>query len=253
MFGSRSFGLSIWLRDTVEALKAAFHDRAIRYAVLALLLVDATVLCIYVAWSFANTFDLRDSYFYGKNVFSTADWGLIETAGYIKELAGGAMIVWIAVKVRSALFAALALVFGLMLTGDSLRMHELLADSLVVAGVPFSVSELVAMVIIGAIPAVVLAVAWLRAAEEHRRAARPVLVGIALVMSFAVALDSFKHLFPPADYEKVAALVEDGGELLSLTILVAIVATVFRGLSASPNGRDRIGHQSASTSRTSAD
>jgi hypothetical protein len=143
----------LWFADTLGALKAAFHDRTIRYAVLALLVVDAIVLGLYVGWSFAETYDVTDSFFY-KPIFSTRDWGLIETAGYIKELASGLMITWIALRTRSVLFAALALLFALILTGDSLRLHELLADPLVAAGVPFSISEFVAMAMIGAIPAI---------------------------------------------------------------------------------------------------
>jgi hypothetical protein len=222
----------LWFADTLGALKAAFHDRTIRYAVLALLVVDAIVLGLYVGWSFAETYDVTDSFFY-KPIFSTRDWGLIETAGYIKELASGLMITWIALRTRSILFAALALLFALILTGDSLRLHELLSDPLVAAGVPFSISEFVAMVIIGAIPAILLVLAWMMAAEARRRDARPILAAIALLLSFAVVLDSIKHVFPPADFEKVAALFEDGGELLSLTILVAMVAVTFRRLSAS--------------------
>jgi hypothetical protein len=91
----------------------------------------------------------------------------------------------------------------------------------------------VAMVIIGAVPAILLVMAWMMASEARRRDARPILAAIALLLSFAVVLDSIKHVFPPADFEKVAALFEDGGELLSLTILVAMVAVTFRRLSAS--------------------
>jgi hypothetical protein len=76
------------------------------------------------------------------------------------------------------------------------------------------------------LPFAVVAAGWIGANETQRRDAGAVLVSIAILLFFAVGVDTIHELIKQitADYGKIFALFEDGGELLSLTLMVAVVA-----------------------------
>lgn len=218
-----------------RALKAAYRNRAIRYGVLALIFVDALLLLGVVAYAIVEHFNITSSYLYGmKSFFSTADWSLFEIACYLKEAACVVMLGWIALRTRSTLFGALTFFVAAVLADDSLRFHETMGRSLATGGVFGSFSEVIASVIYGVIPVILLLWTWINEGRERRRDALPIIGALGLLLFFAIFVDAVRHLAREiiTGGNTIAALFEDGGELLSLTLLVAIVAGTWSQLSA---------------------
>ena len=214
------------LATAMDALRSAHRNRVIRYSLLALIIVDAFLLLTFVAYAIVEFFDITSSYLYGRTVFSTADWSLIECSCYFKEAICVGMLGIMAWRTRSILFGALTFFVAAVLADDSLRFHEVIGRHVAAAGVYKPLAELVASMIYGVIPAIVLLLAWLREGEARRRDSLPIVAALALLLFFAVIVDVIRQLTHKiiTDGEKIAALIEDGGELLSLTLLVVIVA-----------------------------
>ena len=220
------------VRSAIGAVEACLRNRALRYALIGIAISDALVLSAFVAWAAAEHFYLEDSYFYRKAIFSSFDWSLMEISGYIKEAACALMIGLMAWKTRSSLFAALTFFIVVVLADDALRLHETFGRALAVLGVSKWISQSVAAGVTAVLPVALLVTTWIRANKRQRCAVNAVLVPIAVLLFFAVGVDAIHELVKEftSDYGKVFALFEDGGELLSLTLLIAVVAGVFLSL-----------------------
>ena len=225
------------VRSAIGAIEACLRCRALRYALIAVVISDALVLSAFVAWAAAEHFYLEDSYFYRKAIFSSFDWSLMEISGYMKEVACALMLGLMTWKTRSSLFAALTFFIVAILADDALRLHETIGRSMVVLGIPKWISQSAAAGITAVLPVALLVITWIRANEGRRRAVNAILVPIAVLLFFAVGVDTVHELVKEFtnEFGKVFALFEDGGELLCLTLLTAVVAGVFLRVSRSPD------------------
>lgn len=237
--------LSTGARSLAGAIKTAFGSPTARLAIIAIIVADAIVLGLYTAWAAAEHYQLEHSYFYHKRFFSSADESLMEDVGYLKEFASVVMLGLIGWKRRSILFAALAFFVLVMLADDSLRFHEMLGAALASRGLEVPISQAIAALIEGVLPIALVAVAWVRAKSAERAVANAVLICLAILLFFAVGMDTvheFINQITPR-HGKIFALFEDGGELLSLTLLVAVIAGVLLRVANPAHSNAALGEQ----------
>jgi hypothetical protein len=221
--------LSIAISSAIDAVKAALEPRSLRYLFGLILAADLAILVIYCVWAWEVHFNLKGSYFYDKPFYSSVDGSLMETAGYFKEAACAVMLGIIASRRRSGLFAALCLLLFYILLDDSIRIHERFGAVLAARGVPDAFSQFVADGFDGIIPIGLVVLGWFRADRALRSAGSAILVSIAILLFFAVGIDTVHQMIAEEtkNGQKFYALFEDGGELLSLTLVLATVTGVF--------------------------
>ena len=209
----------------VEAIRSALGVKPVRNVLALVLIVDVVILAIYCVWSWVVHFNITSSYFYDKPFFSSQDWGLMECFGYLKELACTAMLGVIAWKRRSFLFATLTLLLFYIFLDDSVRFHETFGRVLAIDGVPDAFSQFAADGLDGIIPLGLVAIGWFAAKREMRVAGSAVLIPVAILLFFAVGIDTVHQMVSEEtkDGQKVFALFEDGGELLTLTLVLTTV------------------------------
>ena len=222
--------VSIAVASMVAAVRAALDCKPVRNLLIIAVVADLVALALYIAWAWAAHFHLQHSYFYGNDFYSNHDWSLMERWGYAQELAFTTLLGIMAWRRRSLLFAALCYFALFILLDDSMRIHEQFGDLLVgCCGVPEAISELLANIIDGVIPVLLVILGWLRAGRDQRSAGGAVLLAIAILLFFAVGLDTVHDIMTATiqDYGKIMALIEDGGELLSLTLILTVVTGLF--------------------------
>lgn len=205
--------------------------RAQRLPLVALAAMDLALIAGFVAFARAEHYGLRDSLFYGNVRFSFIDDGYPEMWGYAKEalivlLLGGTQALR-----RQPVYRALALLFAVVLTDDAFAVHEALGGALAAAtGIVASTGELLAWAALGLVPMLAVAAAYRRSDRHSRADAEAVLAGFALLIFFAVGMDevhSFVHRHVEG-FQTLLTLAEDGGELLTLTLLCALALGIVR-------------------------
>lgn len=226
--------LSAAVRSAIAAVKASLQHAAVRRTLAAVVIADIVILAAYVRWADAEHFRLEHSYFYNKPFFSSADWSLMEVAGYLKEFTCVLMLGLISWRTRSSLFAALTVFVIVILGDDSLQFHENIGAALAARGVYKPISQAIAAGIEAVVPVTLLVIGWTRSDRAQRRDAGAVLVSIAILLFFAVGVDTIHELVKQitVKHGKIFALFEDGGELLSLTVMLAVVSGLFVRVSA---------------------
>ncbi len=143
-----------------------------------------------------------------------------------------ALIAWIR---RSAVFAALGAAGLILLVEDAFLLHErmghLLNDPLTrwlpslgdIGILSLQLGELVWLAAAGLVVLVVFAVGYRRADGRDRADALAIAVFLGLLAVFAVVVDTIHSFFPLwTTGDLVFTVIEDGGELLSLSPVVAL-------------------------------
>lgn len=197
-----------------------------------LLLLDLVIIWLHIRYGLA-VFSGKQTPFLKISV----DGSLGELFGYAKFLLAACLCLAVSRRPGNAIFLALGAVLLVMLLDDTLRLHERLGDALE-HGLGLSAAlglrgqdfgELLYGFAVG-VPTVVFTVmAWQRTKTAYRQDAAITIGLIGVFLFFAVVVDvvhSFVSSARPG-WSAELGLIEDGGELLVLSLLVAFVFHVW--------------------------
>lgn len=206
---------------------AAWRRLCPRFAgrvLVALVLVDAVFVFLHVlhrlkVGPFADlSFDL------------TRDGGHPEVFQYLKALTIAAVLAALAWRHRSATFGVWALVFLYLALDDALSIHERggarLAGALALSPAwglrAIDLGELIVLAATACAVALAVAALMLRGRAGLRRVSRDLLVLLALLAAFGVGVDAL-HAIAMGHGWLGLGMVEDGGEMLVMSLIVAHV------------------------------
>ncbi len=221
-------GLAGATRDGLtKVLQQVGSDRTCIRVIALLLFVDVLCLLLHVA----ELRLLRDAYNDGDTIWILrldADRSVSEWWGYIKLVACIALLIALGRRDRQPIIGALILAFAFLLLDDSLSLHETLGRRLAASDalpVDQSAGEIVMFVIEGLIllPMMLLGLIY----SDREAAGLGILIGLvlALLVVFGVLVDAIHSLVEDAGARGAGYLtiVEDWGELLTVTLAVSIL------------------------------
>jgi hypothetical protein len=169
------------------------------------------------------------------------DRGLPETFNHLKALlaAAGLYATW--TRTRQPVYLCWAFVFALAFLDDALRIHEQAGEALagiLLAGLAAEHREFMGQLLVAGIYALVLGapllLAHARAERRHARTSSLVLFVFAIVVFFAVVVDALHGVLLAVRpefgtsmvFQALFNVVEEGGEMLSLSLALAVVIAI---------------------------
>ncbi len=175
----------------------------------------------FVSFAYAEKYHLVNNFFYGKLQFSFVDDGYPEIFGYVLELFACAIFAtfaWMHEKKQWYAFAAILLVTFL---DDAFQSHETIGKSFTAW---FGVSPVQGDLIGFASTGLICAVFWFAGVVKIRSEGdlKPYLVFTgyyALLILFGVVVDAVHGHFGEHGFQTVFTLLEDGGELVTTSII----------------------------------
>lgn len=224
-------------------LRPALHSRVMVVTLGALVAIDVVFLGLHLAHVAA---EWRGGGALAGRAFS------IETEGgasEIYEFAKASICVgglWLcAVRTAQPVYAALSGAFGLALLDNALMLHErtggLLAPALVSAtawfqAAPQALGELCFFAVAGGAILVLLAIGFRRSLRPHRRAGAAFVMLLMMLGGFGVALDMFHAMVggQRRAVDRIFGAIEDGGELMVLSVAAALAVALQARLAARP-------------------
>jgi len=163
------------------------------------------------------------------------DGGWPERFGYAQQVAVGVLLVLLWHRTRRRVWLAWAGLYSVVLADDSLRLHERLGDQLAralelpdgLAGLRGDdLGELTAWGLLAVVPLAVV-VRLHRRSDRGTRAASLGLAALACGYAFfGIGVDQLHAAARNGPWELLAGTVEDGGELLALSVTVAYAGTL---------------------------
>jgi hypothetical protein len=213
-------------RDSGRLTDSAAEDDTTPAATLLLLLVAADIT--FIALHLVN---VETGWFHGVPLSLEADGGLPETYQYIK-------IFWIVLclastfwRTRVRLYGYWALVFAFLLVDDAGQIHERVGAWLgrsyavpVAFGLrPNDIGELTFAVVVGLAMLALVGFASWRVGEQARRVSRDILCLVLVLAFIGVPVDTLHVIayFQRSLLAQVLLVVEDGGEMLVMSALMA--------------------------------
>lgn len=168
------------------------------------------------------------------------DWSLGETLNYGKWIALAVLALLMFWRQGHVIFLAIAILVAVALLDDSLQLHERLGPRLARAIAPGlelsqSVAEMIFMAVEGAIAGGPLILGWLKASPAVRRQVVPLLF-LGAGAAFCASIVDFLHAQVASHVfvESVFGVIEDGGEMIFLSLMVSYAAALCRSLWAVP-------------------
>jgi len=196
-----------------------------------LLVADLAFIAVFVTYAIAEHYGMRDSLFHGNVKFSFVDGSYPEIYGYVKEAFLTLLFVAAYARTRQAVYLALALLFAICALDDSMALHEAMGRYLAATtGVSQSTGGLVGWSLLGSIPMLAIIAAYRRSDPTSRRHAEAALLAFAILLFFAVGMDLVHSVVEQyvSGFQTILTLLEDGGELLALTLLCTISLAIVR-------------------------
>jgi hypothetical protein len=155
--------------------------------------------------------------------------GVSEVVEYGKTLACAGLIAWVAVRTRQTAFTFFACLYFVAFLDNAFELHERTGDQ----GARFGLSDHIAQfVLLAAFAVTMLAAAvaaTLRTDAAYRPAATALLALFALLAFFSVVLDALQ----------LPTIVEDGGELVVLSLHLFAASLLVGGAGRTPATRGR--------------
>lgn len=168
----------------------------------------------------------------------TSDRSIPEIFNYLKLIVVIVLLERLFERHRQWIYAALGIAFAIILLDDALQIHETCGEYFVeLFDIPYmwgmrdhDIGELITWAIIGHLVVPIVLVAFIKSSREHRANGMALMVPVAGLLFAAVFVDqlylSNRNRFPGAGI--VIDSVEDGGEMLAITLLCALVAVLVR-------------------------
>jgi hypothetical protein len=187
------------------------------------LAIDALLLILFVRWAYVEHHHITDSIFYGQQRFSSVDGSLMESWGYIKEASIICLAVYAFKKTKEFFYAAYAVLFASVLADDSLRLHEAISVWLSSPSLLGKYSDIPAAFLVSGVPLALAALGFFRLSSGRKMPGFMLLGGFGLMAFFAVVVDNLHELLIGSEhFQTASSFVEDGGELVSLTVILAV-------------------------------
>ena len=206
-------------------------DRNGRRILGTLLVADLAFIAVFVTYAFAEHYGIRDSLFHGNVKFSFVDGSYPEIYGYVKESLLTVLFVAAYARSRQPVYLALALLFAMCALDDSLALHEAAGRYLAAtSGLSRSAGEFVGWSLLGSVPMLAILTAYRRSDAMSRRHAQAVLLAFAILLFFAIGMDVVHAVVQRyvTGFQTVLTILEDGGELLTLTLLCMVSLGILR-------------------------
>ena len=222
-----------------------FEDRKVINIVLILIAIDLFFIIVH---GFKFVFKEDFKALFGPWVYDqfkiNRDWSFPEIFNYLKFLLITYLLYRTFAVIRQPVYMAWAFVYMVALLDDSLQGHEIFGDyfsnmigSITLFGIELDkeegfrtqdVGELIAFATYGAVFAMVLAFGFLRSQALHRRIGLGFAILLGVLAFFGVVVDMLDRLIVSRTLGKLASTVEDGGEMLAVSLTVALALIVYR-------------------------
>jgi hypothetical protein len=210
------------------------------WLVTALLAVDVILITLYILRIFLRIFEIQVRILSSEMFSIAADGGFGEIFGYLKAIVITFCFLTCYFRDRAAVFLALSFAFVVIVLDDSLQIHETFGTRLMVALAlePMAglraqdLGELMVWSALGAVVVAALAISFLRSDVRGQNIALIFVGLLGVLIFFAVGVDmlhiALGDLFRGAGL--IWTLLEDGGEMVTLSVITAAaVAVVWRG------------------------
>ncbi|MCK0509824.1 hypothetical protein [Aromatoleum buckelii] len=195
------------------------------------LVADFAFIGIFIAYAFAEHYGLEASPLRGNVKFSFVDGGYPERYGYAQQVVAVLLLLATYSKRRQPVYLMLALLFAVSVLDDSMALHEAMGDYLSMnTGISAATGELVGWSALGLLPMLAVLLGYLRSDPRSRRDAQVFFVAIVLLLFFAVGMDIVHSVIHQqlGRFQTVLTVVEDGGELVTFTLICALSLGIFR-------------------------
>lgn len=183
---------------------------------------------------------------FSSSAFSvTRDGGLGETYQYLKMFWIVLLLAGVSVRTGRLSYLSWSLLFLYLLLDDSLQLHERLG-SVVASRLGYATAfhlrpqdfgELTAVGSVGLLFAGLLALTWWRGDSEFRRTSRNLALLVGVVVLFGVGVDMLHSMADSPALTAALALLEDGGEMVSISFVCWYAYRVFLRQSSSATAR----------------
>jgi hypothetical protein len=223
--------ISAWRRFRDLLGRTIGHPPAKRL-IAAFLIVDLSAIAWFVLARLLDELEVRSDLYELEWLRMTADNSLPEWVNYLQL--GILVLVFsrLARRRRVLLFAAFAWLFAVVLADDAFGIHEtagrFLADTLELPAPlglrPHDVGELVAFAVLGLIVVSPLLLGLRRADPASRPTGMALLIPLGCLLLCAVVVDQLYHGYAHSFFGAGILLdvVEDGGEMLAITVTLAV-------------------------------
>ena len=236
-----------WARDWTsltwqrfrELLAAARQDRTIWTWLLVLLGIDLIFSLWFAGTRLLYNLDIDQSLYEIRFLRIDADQGLPELYSYAKTVGIILLLGRMALTTRQLVYSALAFLFVVVLLDDAAEIHESLGKALVgvldlkpMLGVRArDVGEVITWAAMGAVTMPIVFVGFVFSKKTHVANGLAMLLPFIALLFFAIGVDqvyhSWRNLFFGADI--VLATLEDGGEMMAISVECALAAVLVRG------------------------
>lgn len=189
-----------------------------------LVVIDAALIAFHLSMKYLGhpeeyVFDLGADRSYG------------EFFQYMKNVWAILLLAALAVRRRAGVFVAWAVVCAYFLADDAFQLHERAGWAAHAAfpgvGAAMHIAELAWLAGVGILLAGVVLATHVRAAPEDRAVSTVLVVLFGLLILFGVVVDAVHHLvFPGRVFDAPFTTLEDGGELVALSLVVAFLFAV---------------------------
>lgn len=157
----------------------------------------------------------------------TFEGSLGESFQHLKEALVAVCLMIVAVRRRHLLFAGWSLLYAYLAADDTFQIHENFAMRMTRwLGLPVSMrtqdtGEIAVSAFAAAIFLVPIALGWWRASVQSRRIAVPLAALLGLLVFFGIGVDALHAMVRGS--ELVLGTLEDGGEMLAMSLTLAYV------------------------------
>ena len=201
-------------------------DRSVSHTLMwpsIILAVDFLLLIAFLRWAYVEHLHITDSFFYGKLRLSSVDGSLMERWGYVKEAGIVGLAAYAFARTKEFFYAAYAVLFLGVLSDDALRIHEYIGKWLSDPALLGKWGNLPSALLVSGVPLALSLYGFYKLSNDRKFPALMLLAGFCVMAFFAVVVDNLHSLLIGVEHFKTASsFIEDGGELLSLTLIITV-------------------------------
>lgn len=213
-----------WVRESIADLSLAGPGAA-----LVQLMVGTDLLLLFVHLMHMNT-----AYFSDAGYSLVAERGFAGVVQALQLMWITAILLQLFVRTRSLCYLGLVALFGYLALDDWFSLHERLGHELIaMLGLverfglrAQDLGELIVSAAAGTMLFGLILIGFLRADRVSRRVGRTVALLIGVLVAFGVGADMLHSLAMHSWMDEALLLVEEGGEMLSLSMICAYLFTV---------------------------
>ncbi len=196
-----------------------------------LFFIDFVFLLLHIA-NQLDLFDMRNKISYSIAV----DGSYGELYQYIKELSIALLLIFIGIRTSKKIYFSWSILFIYFLLDDSLQIHEnfgnylsnyfLLHGSYGLRAQDYG--ELLVSIFFGTIIFAIIGWFYFRSKQESKDVSKIIFFLILTLMIFGIGFDLIDVIIPISFWQAVFALIEDGGEMIVMSMILGYVYNLSR-------------------------